>query len=242
MNEKNNDREKESLAAEEEQTVGPVLPLESSDESETDELPPESIPEEEGEQPKIVEPEVVEPEQESKARRFFRQVLRWVLGVLIVFGLGCLAAIFALYRPEVQKYQQVNGQLNEAKGQIATLESRIDELQPMETKNEALLAAQDEYELHIAVLDARVDVTNARLALAEDDIAQAQLALKNTGETLARIKALLPAAQGDVLTTMENRLELALSEIEDDPYAADSDLDVLATNLLQLDDSLFGSP
>ncbi|MBE9524806.1 MAG: hypothetical protein IMY76_06880, partial [Chloroflexi bacterium] len=69
----------------------------------------------------------------------------------------------------------------------------------------------------------------------------ALLALEKTDETLALIKSLLPVEQRDVVVAMEQRLELVLTEIAEDPYAAGSDLNVLATSLLQLEDATFGS-
>jgi hypothetical protein len=235
----NKDQEKERPTAEEETREEPSLPIEDYGAKESEEEAPQAG-EEEIEQPEEEAPE--EAVEESKARRFFRQALRWVLGVLIVFGLGYLTAIFALYRPTTQKLGQTRGELEVARDQIDTLEARVEELKPLEAENEELLAAQDEYELHIAILNARLDVAMARLALVQGDIAKAQITLRNTDETLAKIKNLLPEAQSDIVTAMEDRLELTLSEIEDDPYAAQSDLDVLATNLLQLEDSLFSSP
>jgi len=237
----NKDQEKERPAVEEETREEPSLPIEDYSSKESEEEAPQPG-EEEIEQPEEEAIEEKAPKEESKARRFFRQALRWVLGVLIVFGLGYLTAIFALYRPTTQELSRASGELEAARDQIATLEARVEELKPLETKNEELLAAQDEYELHIAILNARLDVAMARLALVQGDIAKAQITLRNTDDTLAKIKTLLPEAQSDVVTAMEDRLELTLSEIEEDPYAAQSDLDVLATNLLQLEDSLFSSP
>lgn len=235
----NKDQEKERSVAEEEIREEPSLPIEDYSAKETEEETAQATAEE------IEQPEEEAPEEaveESKARRFFRMALRWVLGVLIVFGLGYLTAIFALYRPTTQKLGQTRGELEAARDQINSLEARVEELKPLETENAELLAAQEEHELHIAILNARLDVAMARLALVQEDIAKAQITLRNTDQTLAKIKSLLPEAQSEIVTAMEERLELTLSEIEDDPYAAQSDLDVLATNLLQLEDSLFSSP
>ncbi|MEA3351916.1 MAG: hypothetical protein U9Q82_14995 [Chloroflexota bacterium] len=220
-------------------------------------LPPLEEKDEKNEIPEIISeeapPQVVEPKPEpkpkkedSKARLFFRKVLRWLLGIIIVFGLGFIASIFMLYRPEVQDYQDevqtLNGKLQTAQEEIAALENEIDRLTPLENENEALIAMQNEFELRIAVLNARIDVANAQLALAEEDTSKAQISLEKTGDALASINKLLPTDQSDIVAAMQQRLELSLSEIKDDPYAAQSDLDVLATNLLQLEDSLFGSP
>ncbi len=199
------------------------------------------------------EPEAEAPKQESKVRRFFRMTLRWTLGLLIVFGLGFLAAVYSLYQPEVQnnreslnqkqsELQAAEEQVAELEDQILALEGQIDDLNPLATENEQLLSAQDQFELHIAILNVRVDVSNALLALAGDDPARARVVLDKTGEALERVSSLLPVDQREMVTSMEQRLELVLDEIEDAPYAAQSDLDVLAKSLLELEDALFGPP
>ncbi len=193
------------------------------------------------------------PKEESKVRRFFRLLVRWTLGLLIVFGLGFLTAVYLLYQPEVQSNRVLQNQIQaeqqtageqaaDLESQIGELQAQIDDLRPLAEENEALLAVQDGFELHIAILDARLDVSNALLALAVDDPARARVSLERTGEALTKVERLLPADQREIVTALQNRLELALNEMEDDPYAAQSDLDVLAKRLLEMEDGLFGSP
>ena len=186
---------------------------------------------------------------ESKTRQFFRKLFRWAAGVLIIFGVGLITGIFLLYRPATLEAERsmslADSELTSAQGQIAelgvqisALEAQIDTLQPLKDANTALLAVQDGLILHIAILDVRIDVTSALLALSQEDNARAQVLLDNTTDTLNQISTLLEPAQRDIATAMIQRLDLVLSEIEDDPYAAISDLDVLRTNLLQLEDAL----
>ncbi len=196
-----------------------------------------------------IEEAATDAKEESKASRFFRKVLRWTLGLLIVFGLGFTVAIFALYRPTLQKVEQgkselaqANEQIDNLDGLIATLEGEIENLQALKDKNQELTTAQKGLNLHVAILNTRLDVANALLSLSEGDDAQAHLILNNTAETLNTIESLLESDQRDVVTPMRQRLELVLTEMENDSYAAQSDLDVLATSLLQLEDALFGGP
>jgi hypothetical protein len=133
------------------------------------------------------------------------------------------------------------GQLADAQAQIADLNVQISTLGSALQESDGKLLEQSKFELHIAVLNARVDVANARLMIAEDNAAGAQLALAKTAETLTLITSLMPVAQRDVVAPMEQRLELILTEIAENPYAAGSDLNVLSTDLLQLEDATFGS-
>ena len=123
--------------------------------------------------------------------------------------------------------------------QIADLETQITSLQPYKDLNDELVAEQQALNLHIAILDARVDVANALLALSEENPAQVRVVLAKTTETLDTINSLLDSAHQEVVSSLKERLELVLTEVDDDPFAAQSDLDVLGTKLLQLQDSLF---
>ncbi|MBL7164659.1 MAG: hypothetical protein ISS57_18890 [Anaerolineales bacterium] len=219
--------------------------------TEVTEPKPEPEPESASDADAISEAEA--PKEESKVRRIFRMLLRWTLGILIVFGVGFLTAVYMLFRPEVQSNRELQNQIQseqqaaeeqfaDLESQIAGLEGQIDDLNPLAIENEELLAAQGEFELHIAILDARLDVSNALLALAVNDPARARVSLEKTGDALATVSSMLPEDQRAMVTSMEQRLDLALTEMEDDPYAAQSDLDVLSKSLLELEDALFGMP
>ncbi len=200
------------------------------------------------------EPEPEQPKKTGRVRRFFRNLIRWTLSILIIFGIGFLVAVFVLYRPEIEKYQsqlnQANSELaavqdqmavslTEYENQIAELENQVATLTPLAVDNEDLLAVQDGYLLQIAVLDARLDVANAQLALVGDDAARARVVLTRTADSLKSIGELLPENQKEIATSMEQRLELVLDELEEDPFVAQSDLDVLEKGLLELEDALF---
>lgn len=190
-------------------------------------------------------------ESQGRLHRVFRHGIRWTVGVLIIFGLGLLAGIFLLYRPALQEAENTalkfSGELDTAKQRITELEDKISNLnneitslQPLREKNQELVAENQRLRLHIAILDARVDVSNAQLALEADDNAQARVMLNQTSQTLIEIHELLNTEQKDVVDDLKQRLDLVMDELDDDPFAAKSDLDVLETKLLQLEDALFG--
>jgi len=186
-------------------------------------------------------PELEEPKPESKARVFFRKLFRLTLGFLIIFGIGLSVAAYTIYKPAVAEQNRTVGELEDAQAQITDLGAQISTLQSAAVESDAKLAVQSNFELHVAVLNARVDVANASLMIVEDNAAGALLALEKTDETLTRIKSLMPVEQGEVVTSMQQRLELVLTEIAENPYAAGSDLNVLSTDLLGLEDATFGS-
>lgn len=190
-------------------------------------------------------------ETQSRLHRVFRYGIRWAVGVLIIFGLGLLAGIFLLYRPAVQEAENTatkmrdelataNQRIDELENKISNLNNEIASLQPLQEKNQELVVENERLRLHIAILDARVDVSNAQLALEVDDNAQARVVLNQTSRTLNKIQELLNIEQKEVVDDLKQRLDLVMDELDDDPFAAKSDLDVLEIKLLQLEDALFG--
>lgn len=186
---------------------------------------------------------------ESKARAFFRKFIRWTAGLLIIFGLGVITGIFTLYRPTVRESQQkaaqysqeiqsAEGQITDLNAQISDLNSTISGLETYKGKNEELLVEKRNLELHIAILNVRLDVSNALVAINQDDPAQAQVILKMTSDNLDQISSYLPNEQKDVVVDLKTRLGLVLDAISTDPDTAQTDLVIIGSKLLQLEDSL----
>jgi regulator of replication initiation timing len=204
-----------------------------------------------------VEADSALPKEESRSRRFFRKVIRWTAGLLVIFGLGFLAAIFTIYTPKVDELDQSKRDLDQAgstitglEDQIAALQDQIDGLDgqidtlnqkitDLETQNQALLAEQAGFNLHIALLKTRADVVSAQVELFDQNPAQARILLANTDQNLATIESLLPDDLKDVVTPLQTRLELAINEIDTDPETAIDDLGILAGDLLEIENALF---
>lgn len=204
------------------------------------EAPDEEIPERETtEEIDEIGAPVAEPE--TRSQRFLRLSIRWLAGILILFGLGVIAAVFLLYRPTTQALSQAGDDLTQAEQRVAELEAEVDRLQSLEGENEALLEELNQAQLHIQILSALSDVNAARLDLANDDVASARLDLTNTTETLERLGELVAPEQQEAVQAMQDRLDLALAEVDRDAFAAQSDLRVLATNLVQLENTFFAN-
>lgn len=213
---------------------------------------------EEAEAPTQVEPEVnipeapppppppPPPEAESRLRRLFRRTLRWAAGLLLVFALGVLTATLGFYVPKVRALQQAEQAQRQAEQQVEALEAKIDALGAQVDSLKAQLEQQqaelDSAELHAQILSALADVSAAQLALANEDPDGARLALSNTPDTLEAMSRLIGSEQIDTVTSMQQRLTLVLAELEDDREAAQSDLSVLSTNLVKLENTFFVEP
>ena len=154
------------------------------------------------------EPKVSEPAlpAEKKGQPFLRRALRWLLILLLVFGLGALLAIYAVYLPARNEIETAQVELQKANQNIDELEQRVASLSGLETKNQELQRQMDDAALHVSILKARSDVSAALLALAKDDPAKARVALSKTSQTIDGIGSLLNPDQQKVVEDMQARL------------------------------------
>lgn len=195
-------------------------------------VPPEKKPEVRGKEPPK---KPVEKRQPS----FGRRLLRWLIYALIFFGLGALVVYYFLLIPAQQDLRSARSDLQSATQQVQELEQQNQELQALEERNQTLQEEANQAELHSALLAAQVDVLRARLAVAQEQPAQADVALNNTMGELNRISALLPENQRGIVDDLKERLELARAGLEDNTFAAQSDLEVLFAGLVDLENNLF---
>jgi hypothetical protein len=200
---------------------------------------------------------VGQAKEESRARQVFRKFIRWVVGLLIVFGFGFLTAVFTIYNPKVDQLDQsqsdLNGagttidelesQINIQQGEVDNLNNQIDALnqkvESLENDKQGLYEQQDQFNLQVALLKARADVVSAQVELYEGNPAQARVLLESTDQSLTTIESLLPDDLKDVVEPLQNRLDLAIGEIENDIDTAIADLSILAGDLLEIENALF---
>ncbi|MEJ2262696.1 MAG: hypothetical protein P8X95_04580 [Anaerolineales bacterium] len=207
------------------------------EEFKSEQEPKPAVPE--GEPQNLEEFTAPEQQPETRLQRFLRLSIRWLAGFLIVFALGILATVFVLYRPTTQQLSEVRADLNQSQQQVSELENQVSQLKSLEANNKALQDQLDQANLHIQILSALSDVNAARLDVANDDIPSAKVKLTNTPDTLKELESLVGASQKEAVVAMQNRLDLALGEMGRDSFAALSDLEVLATNLVQLENTFF---
>jgi hypothetical protein len=185
---------------------------------------------------------VAPPSKPNRARQFFQRLLRWVFGILIIFGLGFLLAIFTLYIPNRQAIDRKDASLRQVNQKVEDLQS---ELVTLKDEQKTCQNVQDELEnanLHVVILKAQIDVANAQLAMANNAPEKARLSLSEVENTLQTIARLVVKNQQKIISDLQSRLSLAIGEVNTNPYAAQSDLDVLATGLLELENASFASP
>jgi cell division protein FtsB len=187
------------------------------------------------------ETESVQPEAKLEIRpnKSMRGTLRWLLVVLLAFGLGALLIALTLYFPTQQQLVKAHTDLEQAN---ATVTSQTDQITTLQTGYETLQKDLDSAKLHIYVLKALAGVRGASQAVAADDYAGARLSLIQASEALDSLSGLLGMDQKDVLTAMQQSAAQALTKLKTTLISAKPELDQLTNNLVQLEVNLFPNP
>jgi hypothetical protein len=176
-----------------------------------------------------------EPKKEpSRFNLFLRRLLRWATAVLAIFVLGIVLTWIVQVRPSVKEVRELGEQVEQ-------LEGELDDLNEAEAENVILRANLEDTQLHLSLLSILVDVSSAQLALNDDNLETAQASLAETDVKLDFLLENLGTDQQETLEAMQERLSLALGEINEDAFAAQSDLEVLRNSILALERSLFGN-
>ena len=176
--------------------------------------------------------EAVEGAEESRIGRFFKRALRWVVALLIVFTLGVVAMQIVRVRPLTEEQNSLDQWLADAQAAQQDLQNELNRLEGVEAENQELTLSLEQSEARLVVLNILVDITRAQLALTQEDTAGVAAALQDTGE---KLKLLRDLVREDDLTGLRERLVLVLSEVDEDPFAAERDLEILANTLLEIE-------
>lgn len=154
---------------------------------------------------------------------------------IVLFGAGGLTVYTQFYRPLQQQLVEKEQALQSAQEEIDQLKGQIDQLSPLDQANTTLESNLESTENHRLLLSARADVAMAMLALARDDAARARAVLSQTPATLETLAQRVSTDQQAFLASLQDRLKLAIGELESNTYAAQSDMDVLMNGLLELE-------
>jgi len=184
----------------------------------------------------------VESKKPGKAQLIFRQILIWMVVIVIAFAGGFFVDAALRYQPEKAKVAQLSQEITKAEGEITSLEAEIDRLSVFEDQNVGLRDEISEITTHITILSARAAVADATLALEQNRLADVKLSLDKVGSTLESLKPMLNEDQAEVVENMLQRYQLIVIELEDDSFSAQTDMEVLASKLNALENTLFASP
>ena len=171
----------------------------------------------------------------SRLGRWFRSALRWAVAAAVIFAAGIALLWFAQVRP-------LRAQVDGLRSDLDAAQSEVEALRSLRQENEALQAEATLARSRLLLLRSMVDVTSAQVALALGRPDDAADALLPTDERLASLLNILEDAQArDQVRQMRERLTLAISELNDDAFAAQNDLEVLGSDLALLEGSMGGA-
>jgi hypothetical protein len=188
-------------------------------------------------EPRVEPAEEIEPKPPSRLQRWMRTALLWAVGLLGVFALGVAATWFL----QVTRLQSQLADLQEALAQAdEEMQAQIDALEVEHADELATLETSiAEADLHITLLNALVDVSSARVALAQGDTVGARTALAGTDERFQALQSALGPDGTSAVEAVRGKLSTVLRALPDEPDVADQALGELSANLLSLERSVF---
>jgi hypothetical protein len=199
---------------------------------------PQPTPPSTGAPAPVPEPEPA-PATPGRATLFWRRALRWAVGFLAVFALGLAATWVTQVQPKAQLIETLNAELKAAQDQVASLQKQVTALQDVQAENASLQQRIAQEQRHRLLLQTLLDVTHANLSLTLNDPTNARAALAETDTRLATISQGLTSEQVASIQATRKRLALVLGELSTNTFAAEKDLEVMASDLTALEKTLF---
>jgi len=179
--------------------------------------------------------------KETKFGRFMRAASRWAALVLSLFALGLLAGYFLLYRPTLQSLGQTQASYKQAAQDLANAQKKVQDLAAtnasLSTQVLTLNQDVDRANQHIQLLQFVKTLQIARLSLDNADPVAARQMLVNGRTALTSLAPAIDKNSPGLSKTMQARMDLILSEIDQNPKTAGADVDVLVNQLLDYEKS-----
>ncbi len=184
--------------------------------------------------------EVIEP---SKFRVFMRKALIWLVVIAVAFLAGVLVFYMALYKPLDRTYIETSNNLVQSNQTIAELQIKNNALEIQATgldkEKTVLQSALDQVNNHLVLLSVMEDVSEARLALMNNDVPGAKIALEKTPTRLDSLAPVFSSVDPTLASSLDQRLSLALSGMDKDLETAKVDLQLLSKSLMDIEFALF---
>lgn len=192
--------------------------------------------------PEVKEEALSEKKGLSRARKVWRQILIWLVVIAIAFAAGFFLDTRLRYQPEQDRTAALRAELDGAQAEIESLTAEIERLGTFEDVNTGLLEEIDQLNIHLVLLSLRAGVADASLAVEQDRMADARLALSKIGSNLDTLKGMLNEEQADVVENMIQRYQLVMIELDQDGATVQTDLELLTSKLQTLENTLFATP
>lgn len=173
---------------------------------------------------------------ESRFGRFNRRLLRSLVIIVVLFGLGVASLYFLRYQPLQRQYNENQAKLDAA---LENLNSLTSQAATLRASSANLQESNDSRLVETGLLRLQRDAAQARAELLAGKPESASAALVSAGKTLTPLAAAFKGADSSLAAAIQARLDLARTEITSDPKTAASDLVILAQQLDEMEALLF---
>lgn len=172
-----------------------------------------------------------------------KHIVRWMLWLIIFFGLGATAVVVFLYVPLQQKHGAVKADLTASAQMLSSdqkkLESLSAQVADLENKNKDVQSQLDQANLQLATVNVKSDIQAASLAISKSDPVSARLSLEKATVDMQTLGSELKNSNlSGVVVTLQQRLEQVKSKMNSEMGSAQTDLDTMIDNLSKLQDAL----
>jgi hypothetical protein len=184
--------------------------------------------------------EVIGP---SRFRVFMRKALIWLAVIVVAFLAGVLVFYMALYKPLDRTYIETSNNLVQSNQTIAELQIKNNALviqaTGLDKEKTVLQSALDQADNQLILLSVMEDVSEGRLALMNNDVPGAKIALEKTSTSLESLAPVFSTVDATLASSLDQRLSLALSGMDKDMETAKVDLQLLSKSLKDIELVLF---
>jgi len=176
-----------------------------------------------------------------------KRIMRWMLWLMVVFGLGAMVMAIFFYIPLQNKLSAAEAVSSSSAQKLSDYEKKIENLTAqkadLENKNREFQSQLDQAQLHLAIINTKSDVMAASLAVSAGDSVGARLSLEKAAIDMQVLTALFQnSGLSEVLATLEQHLEQVKSKVtsnaNNDIITAQPDLNILLDNLSKLEDAV----
>jgi hypothetical protein len=174
----------------------------------------------------------------SRVGNFFRRLLRWLVGAVIIFALGVGVTYFVLYLPVKQEYAQAQIKLEQIPELESSLEATTNDLRSCKEQRDDAIKKIENTNLQTNLLTILADINRANFALLKEDLPRARAILMGTTSKMKGLSTEI-AKQNDKLAKEINQLLIdAIRDLDSNPDKTQASLDQLSNTLLELQNNL----
>jgi hypothetical protein len=180
---------------------------------------------------------------QTRVGRVMRPTLRWLGAIVGLFALGALSAYLLIYKPTLSDLESAQSQLQSMQTSLAANQKELQTLRDSQSSlQKTITQGQADLKIRAAendLLTTLSAVQQARVSLAVKDGAAAKTAIELAQASLARALPQLTSLAANRADVLKTRLDLAAKELAADPTGAQTDLEKVAADLIDIQQSLF---